>query len=94
MLDALMFTVAVLFFWSNHSSWSNFFWIVIALNLTAVITVSFLPESPRILLSLNREDEAIDSLNQIAWGNREELMLTSTHLENDLDESLLSDDLN
>ena len=65
-LDGMVYMFITLYFWKIDRDWSNFFLIVFGANIISMIGTTFLPESPRMLVNLGKESEAIESLEQIA----------------------------
>ena len=90
--DALVFVITTIYFWKISNDWMPYFCIVIFVNLIVLIGCFFLPESPRMLLELGREDEAITILEQIASFNGRDLTLknvdTSSMMINSMETSL------
>ena len=68
-LDGTVYMITTLYFWKIDREWSKYFLLVFGANIISLIGSSFLPESPRMLVDLGKEDEAIESLEQIARCN-------------------------
>ena len=70
--DALVYVITTLYFWKINHEWQKYFSFVLCANLIGLIGAVWLPESPRMLQALGRENEAMDSLNRIAKINKME----------------------
>ena len=69
-IDGFVYLLTTLFFWKVSNQWSTYFVAtVIVFNLISLVGVSLLPESPRLLLSLGRNEEANKSFQQISRWN-------------------------
>ena len=68
-LDASVFMITTLYFWKISIYWKPYFIVLICINIFAFVGSLILPESPRILVSLGKNDEAFESLNVIARVN-------------------------
>ena len=91
----MVFMVTSLFFWKVSQNWAQYFLFCIFSNVICLIGIIFVPDSPRLLLDLGKEDEALKGLDQIARWNGKTLKVASTsHLENSINESLLHPNIN
>ena len=70
MLDAASYMITVVYFWKISINWFYYFFFTIGANLIGLIGVYFIPESPRMLLNVGRNEEAMESLNEIAKFNK------------------------
>ena len=73
--DACIFSLMTLYFWKIGSDWDSYFYSVIICNSLALLGTLYLPESPRMLIALGKEAEAIESLQKIARCNGYKLCL-------------------
>ena len=69
-LDGLVYMVTTLYFWKVDNDWSKYFYFVFGANIISLVGTFFLPESPRMLHELGREDEANQVLDQISRCNK------------------------
>ena len=67
--------ITTLYFWKVSVDWVPYFCIVLGFNIVTLLGSLWLPESPRMLLDLGREDEAIENLERIASFNGRPLSL-------------------
>ena len=67
--DGIVYMITTLYFWKIDRDWSNYYLFVFGANIICLIGTSFLPESPRMLVNLGKESEAIESLERIACCN-------------------------
>ena len=72
-LEGLVLLLATLYFWFVSKHWTYFVLIGFVLQVFNVITIQFLPESPRLLVELGRLEEAKVSFEKIAKWNGQEL---------------------
>ena len=72
-LEGLVLLLATLYFWFVNKHWIYFVLIGFVLQIFSVITIQFLPESPRLMVELGRLDEAKASFEKIAKWNGQEL---------------------
>ena len=66
MFDMVVYMVTVLYFWKISIEWVPYYSIALVFNGVAFCGSLWLPESPRMLLELGREDEAIANLERMA----------------------------
>ena len=62
MINACVFFLTTLYFWKLSNDWTGYFVIVLAFNAISLIGVILMPDSPRLLLALGKEAEAVTSL--------------------------------
>ena len=72
-LEGLILLLGTLYFWFVSKQWIYFTLFGFFLQIFNVITIQFLPESPRLMVELGRLDEAKASFEQIATWNGQEL---------------------
>ena len=72
---ALVYLITTVYFWKISKDWAPYFCINLVLNLIGIVGSLWLPESPRMLLQLGRESEAITVLDRIASFNGYKLTL-------------------
>mmetsp|Transcript_1426 Transcript_1426/g.1946 ORF Transcript_1426/g.1946 Transcript_1426/m.1946 type:complete len:116 (-) Transcript_1426:619-966(-) len=83
-MDGSVYMFTTLYFWMISQDWKPYFIVLICTNTVAVLGTLLLPESPRMLLSLGREEEAVVGLQQMArWNGR------PLKLDNDVNNSSL-----
>ena len=68
-LDGMVYMITTLYFWKIDRDWSNYFFFAFGANIISLVGTAFLPESPRMLVNIGKETEAIESLEQIARCN-------------------------
>ena len=74
----MVFMITTMYFWKISKDWAPYFCIVFVFNIIALIGSLYLPESPRMLLELGKEDEAIEILERIASFNGKKLKLANS----------------
>ena len=77
---AVVYKITTVYFWKISKDWAPYFCIVLVLNSIGIIGSLWLPESPRMLLQLGRESEAIAVLERIASFNGYSLTLKNDEI--------------
>jgi len=72
-LESSVLLLGTLYFWFVSKQWIYFTLFGFGLQIFSVITIQFLPESPRLMVELGRLDEAKASFEKIAKWNGQEL---------------------
>ena len=75
--DSIYYLVATFYFWKICNKWTYFAVIGYCMEFVTAILIWFLPESPRVLVELNRYAEAEAALRRIAWWTNKQSEITS-----------------
>lgn len=68
--EAAIYVVATIYFWKISLHWFWFVLIGFFWQTISVILITWMPESPRYLLSVGKLEEARKAFDNIAWWNK------------------------
>ena len=66
-LNSSIYLFATLYFWFLDKDTENFAFVGYILQITSVLLICFIPESPVVLIEQNRMNEGQKSIERIAW---------------------------
>ena len=79
--EAAIYVVATIYFWKISKQWFWYCFIGYVWQLTSLVCLFWMPESPRYLIKRGRTDEARKAFMQIARTNRREINWEASHFE-------------